>query len=100
MKFNFKKYNLIKCGTFFSKFRGLMFSKRKNLIFVLNKESRINSIIHTFFVFFPINVYWLDKNKNILEFKKVKPFSIVIPKKKAKYIVEITSRYLIYNKLP
>ena len=91
MRFDFDNHNLIFCNSFFSKFRGLMFSKRKNLILVLKKESRINAIIHMFFVFFPIEVYWLDKNKNIVDFrKKVMPFTIAIPKKKAKYIVEIS----------
>ena len=89
---DFNKYQLIKCDNFFTKFRGLMFSKKKNLIFNLNKESRINSIIHTFFVFYNIDVYWLDQNKNIVDFRlKVKPFTIKIPKKKAKYIIELTS---------
>lgn len=91
MKFNFNKYNLTFCNTFFSKFRGLMFSRRKNLALVLNKESRFNATIHMFFVFYPIDVYWLDKDKNIVDFKKnVLPFTIAIPKKKAKYIVEIS----------
>ena len=89
---DFKKYNLIQCDNFFTKFRGLMFSKKKNLIFKLNKESRINSIIHTFFVFYTIDVYWLDENKNIVDFRlNVKPFTIKIPKKRAKYIIELTS---------
>ena len=89
---DFKKYNLIQCDNFFTKFRGLMFSKKKNLIFNLNKESRINSIVHTFFVFYTIDVYWLDENKNIVDFRlNVKPFTIKIPKKRAKYIIELTS---------
>jgi len=69
-----------------------MFSRKKNLVFVLDKESRINATIHMFFVFFSIDVYWLDKNKNIVDYRKnIKPFTIAIPKKKAKYIVELTS---------
>ena len=92
MKFDFDKYDLIFCNTFFSKFRGLMFSKRKNLVFVLEKESRFNAIIHMLFVFYPINVYWLDKDKNIVDFRKrVMPFTIKIPRRKAKYIVEIST---------
>ena len=92
MKFNFKKYKLIYCNNFFSRLRGLMFSRKKNLVFVLDKESRINATIHMFFVFFSIDVYWLDKNKNIVDYRKnIKPFTIAIPKKKAKYIVELTS---------
>lgn len=84
------KINAKYCNSFLSKLRGLMFSKPKNLIFVLNRESKINSTIHTFFVFFPIDVIWLDKNKKIVDHRKnVKPFSIAIPKKKAKYIIEL-----------
>ena len=87
----FSKYNLVKCDNFFSKFRGLMFSKKKNLLFILKNETRVNAIIHTFFVFFPIKVYWLNKNKKVIDSKIVKPFRIAIPKQKAKYIIEITS---------
>ena len=36
----------------FGKFRGLMFSKRRNLLFDLGKEKRFGAIIHCFFVFF------------------------------------------------
>ena len=87
---NLDKFDAKYCISFFSKLRGLMFSKPKNLIFVLNKESRINSAIHTFFVFFPIDVIWLDKNKKIVDQRKnVKPFSVAIPKKKSKYIIEL-----------
>ena len=90
MKFNFKKKDFEFCDNFLSKFRGLMFSKRKNLIFILGHETRINSIIHTFFVFYNIDVYWLDKSKNIVDFRlNVKPFTVKIPKYKAKYIVEL-----------
>ena len=87
----FDKYKLIKCDNFFSKFRGLMFSSKRNLLFILNTETRINAIVHTFFVFFPIKVYWLNKNKKIIDSQIVKPFRIAIPKEKAKYIIEITS---------
>lgn len=91
MKFDFDKYNLVFCDTFLSKFIGLMFSKKRNLVFVLKKESLVNAIIHMFFVFYSIDVYWLDKDKNIIDFRKnVKPFTIAIPRKKAKYIIEIS----------
>ena len=92
MELDINKYDLTYCTTFFSKFCGLMFSRKKNLIFVLNKESIVNSIVHTFFVFYPINIYWLDKNKKIVDYRlNVRPFSVLVPKNKAKYIVEITS---------
>jgi len=78
------------CDTFWKKFRGLMFSKPKNLIFILDKETRFGATIHMFFVFFPIDVYWLDQNKKIIDKSiNLKPFRIAIPKGKAKYVVEL-----------
>ena len=78
------------CTTPWKKFRGLMFSKPKNLIFVLDKETRYGAGVHMFFVFFPIDVYWFDKDKNLVDKRiHLKPFQIAIPKKKAKYVVEI-----------
>ena len=68
-----------------------MFSKRKNLFFDLKRETRLGAIAHMFFVFFPIDMYWFDKNmKEVDKKEKLKPFSIAIPKKKARYILEIS----------
>ncbi|MBD3354504.1 DUF192 domain-containing protein [Candidatus Woesearchaeota archaeon] len=70
------------------KARGLMFSKKKNLMFVFDKEQKVP--LHNFFVFFSIDVLFLDKDKKIVEIKKdFKPFSYYNPKKKAKYVLEI-----------
>jgi len=70
------------------KARGLMFSRKKNLIFVFDKERKIS--LHMFFVFFPIDVLFLDENKEIIEIKKdFRPFTFYKSEKKAKYIVEI-----------
>lgn len=87
---NLYKLNAEHCNTPWKKFRGLMFSKPKNLIFELDKETRYGATVHMFFVFFPIDVYWLNKNKEIVDKKlNLKPFQIAVPKNKAKYIVEI-----------
>ena len=43
-----------------------------------------------FFVFFPIDILFLDKNKKIIEIKKnFRPFSFYKSREKAKYVVEI-----------
>ena len=68
-----------------SKIRGLMFSKKKNLIF----ELRGDEMVHNFFVFFPIKLYFLDEKLRVIEKAKLNPFWIYIPKVKAKYLVEI-----------
>lgn len=81
--------------TFFSRFKGLMFEAQKNfdyaLIFEMNKESRIMSSIHMLFVFFPIDVIFLDSQKRVVEVKeKLLPFTISFtPKKPTKYIIEM-----------
>jgi len=77
------------CKTHWKIFRGLMFSKKKNLIFILDQERIVG--LHMVFVFFTIDVLFLDKNKKIIEIKKnLKPFGFYISKKKAKYVVEMS----------
>ncbi|MBW2978425.1 DUF192 domain-containing protein [Candidatus Woesearchaeota archaeon] len=80
------------CKSVWGKSRGLMFSKKKNLVFIFNKEKRIP--LHMFFVFYPIDVLFLDKNKRIVEIKKnFKPFSFYTSKNKAKYVAELTEEH-------
>ncbi len=78
-----------KCNSIFSKALGLMFStKPRSLIFNYNRE--IKESLHMFFVFFPIDVIFLNKNKEVVELKQnFRPFSIYFPKNKAKYIIEL-----------
>ena len=66
--------------------RGLMFSKKKNLLFEFRKEQNVG--IHMLFVFFPIIAVWIDKNKKIKNVKRMKPF-VSFHEEKAKYILEI-----------
>jgi uncharacterized membrane protein (UPF0127 family) len=42
------------------------------------------------FVFYSINVLFLDSNKKVIDIKKrLRPFTFYSPKKKAKYIIEL-----------
>ena len=77
------------CNNVFSKARGLMFSKKsKALIFIFKKEKIVP--LHMAFVFFPIDVLFLNKNKEIAEIKEsLMPFAFYTPKKKAAYIIEL-----------
>ena len=74
-----------------SKSIGLMFSKKikdKGLVFAFNREKR--HLIHMFFVFFPIDVLFLDKDKKVVEIKeRLMPFSFYSCKKKSKYFIEL-----------
>lgn len=73
---------------------GLMFYPRKKfkfgLIFQREYESILGSSIHMLFVFYPINVIFLDSEKKVVDIKKsLKPFTFYAPKKKARYIIEL-----------
>ena len=94
---NINKNNLIAnnavfCTTIFSKFIGLMFSKNRCrcLIFRFNDEKIIS--LHMLFVFYPIDVLFLDKNKIVVDKKEnFKPFTFYNSKKNAMYAVELPS---------
>ncbi|MBT6774188.1 hypothetical protein HOA91_02355 [Candidatus Woesearchaeota archaeon] len=76
------------CNNVFSQTLGLMFSKRKNLIMVFNKERNIS--LHNFFVFYPINVLVLNENKKVIEIKNnFRPFTFWNSKNKGKYLIEL-----------
>ena len=76
------------CKTFLSKAIGLMFSfKPRTLLFVWKEERKRN--IHMFFVFFPIDVLWLNKEKKVIGTKeKLMPFSLVKMDTPSQYIIE------------
>ncbi len=43
-----------------------------------------------FFVIFPIDVLFLDKNRKVVDLKEnFKPFTFYTPKAKAKYVIEL-----------
>lgn len=74
------------------KARGLMFSPRKAvknraLVFEFAREQRVG--LHMIFVFYPIDVIFLDDKKSVVETATLKPFCLnYAPKKKVKYVVE------------
>jgi hypothetical protein len=79
-------------NSFLKRFKGLMFSKKPDyaLIFELKKEGKLNASIHMLFVFFPIDVVYLNSEKKVVDIKlNLKPFALnYTPKKKAKYFIE------------
>lgn len=96
----FHKNNLLAdkvkyCTNTFSRTKGLRFSKslkeKQAIILVAEKESIRETMIDMLFVFFPIDVLWLNKEKKVVDIRRnVKPFTlIVIPKRPAKYIIEL-----------
>ncbi len=80
------------CDTPWKKFRGLMFRKKheRPLLFVFDKKGKLRNSIHSFFVFFPFDAVWLDEEYRVIQVDRVKPFRpLVIPKKQAKFLVEM-----------
>lgn len=87
-----KNFSSETAKTFFEKMKGLMFSGRKNILFVFEKERIFG--IHSFFVFFPFDAVYLDGRKKVVEvIQNVKPFTFhvenMIP---AKYLLELCEK--------
>ncbi len=70
---------------------GLMFVPRKKakaLLFEFNRPEKFS--LTSLFVFFPFIALWLDSKNNVIDFKKVKPFRVIIPSRKTYYrLIEI-----------
>ena len=74
--------------------KGLMFEEKKNfnyaLVFEFPIESKIGTSLHMLFVFFPIDVLFLDKNQKVVDKVTLQPFiPNYTPKKAAKYVIEL-----------
>ena len=50
-----------------------------------------------FFVFFSIDVFFLNNNKEIIEIKKLKPFTFYNSKKLSRYVIEFPYKQLDKN---
>ncbi len=74
--------------------KGLMFEDIKKfdyaLVFEFPNESKIGSSLHMIFVFFPIDVIFLNKSKKVVDKVTLNPFKPnYTPKKAAKYVIEM-----------
>ncbi|MBC8494877.1 DUF192 domain-containing protein [archaeon] len=76
--------------------KGLMFSKKKGdygLIFDFGKERQVS--LHMFFVFYSIDVLFLDSNKKVVDMKQgFKPFTTYTAKKRVKYVLELPNKVI------
>lgn len=83
-----------KANTSWTRFKGLMFENEKNfdyaLIFNLGSETKLGASIHMMFVFFPIDIVYLDSQKKVVDKAIVKPWSLnYTPKQASKYFIEL-----------
>ena len=81
-------------NTSWQRTRGLMFEDIKQfnyaLIFDFPHESKIGTSLHMVFVFFPIDVLFLNKEKEVVDKVTLMPFTPnYTPKKAAKYVIEM-----------
>ena len=77
------------CASPWLKFRGLMFSRQKNLVFLFARPSYIS--LHMLFVFFPIDVLFLDSKKKVVEIKQhILPFTAYVPAHAASAVIELS----------
>ena len=90
IKINKEVFDVSVADSLFSHLRGLMFSFPKNdgLLFKFNSEVYVS--LHMFFVFFPIDIVYINKNKKVIKIeKRVFPFVPFISPVKCKYILEL-----------
>jgi hypothetical protein len=78
------------CSSFISKAIGLRFRKKPiDKAFIFTFETPQKVIMDMWFVFYPIDVIFLDEKKRIIEIKeKFLPFSFYRSKAEARYIIE------------
>ncbi|HLC96336.1 MAG TPA: DUF192 domain-containing protein [Candidatus Nanoarchaeia archaeon] len=83
----------IYCKSEWSKAWGLMFSKRREervLIFSFDRPQLIP--LHMLFVFYPIDVLFLNENKEVIEIKeKLRPFCFYNPQRRSKFVIEVAA---------
>ena len=78
----------------FLRFKGLMFESKDNfdyaLVFDFPNETKIGASLHMMFVFFPIDVLFLNSEKQVIDKTTMTPWQFnYTPKKPAKYVVEM-----------
>ena len=77
---------IIYADTFFKRFKGLMGKRDFNNVLVFTNLT--DSSIHTMFMRFEIDVYFIDENMMVFDKATLKPWRFYKPKRQAKYIIE------------
>lgn len=77
---------------YFKRLIGLMF--KKDIDYGLLIILKYNSGIHTCFMRFDIDVYFLDDDKRVTDIKRLKPWKYYKTSKKARYVLEVKKNTL------
>ena len=86
---------IIYADTFFKRFKGLM--GKKDFDHVLVFSNLTDSSIHTMFMRFEIDVYFIDENRRVFDKATLKPWRFYKPERQAKYIIETRKGMLKLN---
>ena len=84
--------NIILADSFFKRFKGLMLKKDFKSVLVF--KNLTDSSVHTMFMRFEIDVYFINEYNVIYDKKTLKPWKFYRPPMKAKYILETESGML------
>ena len=68
---------------------GLMFSRPTQAAMVLKFGKDVPISLHTYFVFFPIDILFVDSKLRVVELTAMQPFATYSAKRKARYVVEL-----------
>jgi uncharacterized membrane protein (UPF0127 family) len=78
---------------FWKRLIGLSFSKKKNMLFIMSYEEKWS--FWMFGVSYPLNIIFMNKNKEVVDIKKAEPLSFnpetwrtYVPRKPCKYVFE------------
>jgi uncharacterized membrane protein (UPF0127 family) len=80
-------------NSFWKRLIGLSFSKERNMLFSMSYESKWS--FWMFGVSYPLNIIFMNKNKEVVDIKKAEPLSFnpetwrtYVPRKPCKYVLE------------
>lgn len=87
------------CESFLCHLKGLQFVRHlpadEGLLFVTGSESRANTTIHMFFMFFSIGVIWMDASGKVVDRCLAKPWRpAYAPRAAAQYYLEANTQVL------
>ena len=82
-----------RCASFLCRLRGLTFRQAlgdgEGLLLVGRRESRTDTAIHMFFVFFPLAAVWLDRSGRVVDTRLARPFRpLYVPRAPARDVLE------------
>ncbi len=82
-----------RCASFLCRLRGLTFRRTlgddEGLLLVGRSESRADTAIHMFFVFFSIAAVWLDRSGRVVDARLARPFRpLYVPRAPARDVLE------------